>query len=465
MKTAIEDRLRHALALEANAVEVASPGGVDDGSTPGHGPRLPAVVAALALVAVLMVALVAHDDRGSRLQATSPPGRLYLAPTEVDRFRVVHAAISPTMDLENLSARRMFGRRSDDGRSVTARVEVLVYAGTPAVAPPGETLLVEGERVPIQRGSDGNTMLIWEEDGDRQVHVATSGLSSVELVALVASLRPGPAETANPALPARFVPAPPSVTATGPEVSVIRQAWVGSGPNRGFKIAVAEDSALSLESLAWRYPGARPTTVRGQPGVVFDGRRRELAWLERPGAVVTLESEGLTVSQLRGVAERLRPIDQAAWERLVAAAQAVSDPQPIRGPATVVATGERGGSKWEAKVYELAGAGDPAVCLEVASLDLCHQLHLAVRGVGGLYHGPDFLTGTVGREVARLQVVFADGRTVDAQPVGREAGFPMAFLVVPLGDGERPELVVALDGEGRELSRSEVGPVVSPSFP
>lgn len=458
--TPIEDRLRRALSLEAATVEVDAPVPLA-ASAAVRRSRPGVLVAALAAVSVLALAVVARDDDGNRLQVTAPPGRLYLAPTDAEDFRLLDADTDADDGLAVTTTHRTLGRPSADGRFVAAAVTIIVHTDDGPVLNIGEMLRVEGEDVAIQRSSDREATLIWSQDSRRTVELRASGLSDVELVALVASLRPGPAESREPNLPGGFVAAPASATPSTDE-DASRQLWVGSGPGRAFEIALTEAPALGLDALAWRYPGARPTTVRGQQAMVLEGQRRTLAWLERPGALVAIESEGLPLSRLRSLADGLRVLDEVAWDRLVSTAEQpnVSYHHGWRS-TVVVASGEREGRPWEATAHRLLGVRDAVVCLTMEESDTCHQTDRAGMGaISGLWRSRSFLTGGVDLDVARIRIMFADGRRLDVQPVGGEAGFPIAFLVLPLPEEVRSATVTAFDDAGRELGRQDVGPLI-----
>jgi len=355
--TRIEDRLRRALAAEAAALEVGTTPAFAAPPAPRRRPVL--LVAALAAVTVLSLAVVARDDGRRRLQVTAPPGRLYLAPTDAKGFRLTDAATDP--DLGELGgdpiSKSFFAKPSQDGTTVTATVAVFVFATDPQVPRErAETLLVEGEYIDVVRGPDDNAVLMWEEGDGSAVHVATSGLADVELVALAASLRPGPAASVAPALPTGVLALPADVRIPDDDAPLSTQHWVSDNGD-SFDLIVAEDPALTPAALVWSYPQSRATTVRGHEGRVFDGELRRLGWLERPGALVTLDSSSLTIDQMRGIAENLRALDAAEWKALTATAQ----PEQMmrkRGRSEIVAKAERAGKAWEALAYELEVGAD-----------------------------------------------------------------------------------------------------------
>lgn len=102
MTPKMEQRLRHALRQGAETVQ-APPGaweGIRARIEPGRQRRLArpgahlAVGAAVVLVAVVLAATLRGND-ANRLEVAAGPGRLYLAPSAVDGFRLVYAVIDP----------------------------------------------------------------------------------------------------------------------------------------------------------------------------------------------------------------------------------------------------------------------------------------------------------------------------------------------------------------------------------
>lgn len=459
--TSIEDRLRRALSLEAGAVDVGAPAALA-ATAVGRRSRPGFVVAALAAVTVLALAVVARDDGGNRLQVTSSTGRLYLAPTNVEGFRLIDVATDPKPDPDQgtLVARRFFARPSADGTTVTATVAVVVLEADRLTSGDGrEEIVVEGEPVDVQRGPDDNTMLLWEEDSGLSVHVAAYGLGDSDLVDLAASLRPGPAASATPDLPAGVVPLPATVQLPPDDAPRSTQQWINASGD-SFTLAIGEHASLDTEALRWSFPAARPTTVRGHEGRVSGGELRRLAWLERPGALVTLDSNSLTVADLGTIAVGLRSLDEAQWEAL-AATEETDLALRKRGRATIIAAGEREGSPWEALVYGLEERVVPAVCLEVGGQDICYQATGVSRsGMSALLASGGFITGVTAADVDRVEARLPDGRVLDVEPLGvdLELSLSIGFIVIPLPADLASATVVAFDGEGRELGRQDVGP-------
>lgn len=488
MNPPVEERLRHALADEAEATTVTSEAWERiESRTTGRRrwelARRPLVfVPALAavLLAVLVVVNV-RDADGNRLRVAGAPGRLLLAPTGVDeQFQLTSTDLDPDRGPNGPTSLRPFGRTSSDGVTLDGAATILVSPrGSYPTGAGGSTLSVEGEPVEVVRGPDGNVTLIWAEEGGPEVQdvvVATYGLSDRELVVLAASLRPGPAETARPALPAGFVPLGDHSRAGRPFEGWhhLRQDW-SSGNTAGFNVEITESPGRSLEQVAWEQPGARLVTVRGTRGLLSDADRVRLSWLERPGTSVTVGAYGMSESEVRKVAEGLELVSEKQWAEMVSAVE-VADRIDVRDK-TAVAAGEIEGRAWKAAVVRPTGAPAGDVCLEVDSVGIMSgtcfhhgpgpsagqldQLGVSVEGVRAWA----FLTGTVGTGVARVEVRRPDGPTITAVPVGHEVGLPFTFLVVPLPPGSRSVTVVALDAEGRESSRGDLEVPALPPAP
>ncbi|MGH9155924.1 MAG: hypothetical protein ACRD1K_08870 [Acidimicrobiales bacterium] len=451
MRTPVEDRLREALARQAETTKV-DPGGWERIES-RLGPRRwlsgvvrPGVLVPALAVVALVVAVVTVSQRGqdSRVRAADAPGRLYLVPT-LEGFKLENVLIDPPVDERVPRVTRVFGRRSPDGVTLNAAVGVLVSS---VLAPRFE--------------QDGMQVVEWRQ-GSQFVTLVTYGLSSAEAAAAEASLRAGPAEVTPPAAPADFetiFEVTTDLVASRPQMFV-DQTW-RSAAGGEFHLTVTEALDASLDAIAWGQPGSRLVAVRGTDGLVSaDGDT--MTWVERTGIAVTVYGPDLGPAELVAIAGSLRPIDGDAWKKLI-----VGVPDrlpPDSGSAVEISSGERDGVFWQALVHRFVDPdGRELVCLLLKSTagsgSLCTPPGVLPPGtVADVEQRDGFLAGRVSPEVTRLRILLAGGSTVDTGPVGRDTGFPTAYLVVQLPPGATAETVVVQDDAGRELSRSKVTPM------
>lgn len=326
MSNSVEDRLRRALAQQANTTTTspdgwrrvraaAEGGGPVRRRVPVRGAVLAPAAAVVAIVAVL--ATVADDGGGDRtLQVSGDSGRLYLAPTGVEpRFHLGRASDGEPGAALPPSSFRAFGRRAPDGVTVEASV-VIAMPGDRALiwtTPEPAPLRALGRDLAVAGDPFGQRNLSWTQADGRTVGVMTFGLSQAELVAVAESLLAGDPATAVPALPAGFSPISSGSTSGLPPMTL--QTWEAGDGDR-FSVAVGDGPYATVEDVAWWLPGGRATKVRDTTAVYLAGEEAFLLWIERPGTMVTMQASGLSEHELVGIAEGLRPIGDSAWQEL-----------------------------------------------------------------------------------------------------------------------------------------------------
>lgn len=453
-RATVEERLREALARQARdtALSAGAWARIEARTVRRRRPPRWVVVPALVTTALVVVAVVnAGDGDGpSRLRVTEAPGRLYLAPSGLDDLRLEYAETDSREALGNRFITRVFGRRASDGVGVPASLVVSISQGDIPLATDGsETLLVAGEALPVRRDGDG-VAVMWRA-GEDVVEVSGRGMTEADFVPAVANVRQGPAASVVPVLPAGFAPL---YEGSWDGRRITDQVWrLGTG---SFDLSILEGPAITLDWAAWRLPGAAAVDVRGARGLAgtdLEGTDTAvLAWVERPGALVTLSSFDLDVGRLREVAERLAPLDEEAWRKLTGPRAR----QPAGGLGTVVSSGDHNGVHWTASLLQRAGE-KPAVCLET-SVDrarfssVCYQQEVGGTQLVGILVSPGMITAAVGLEVSEVRVVFADGSALTTRPTGQQAGLPMLFLMLLLPPEAEPVYAAALDATGGELS-------------
>jgi len=339
MSSAVEERLRRALAQQAATTTTAPEGWrrirtrIDGGRRllrPDLGWR--GVLAPAAAVAmIVVVGLIGRGEDGT-LHVTGGPGRLYLVPTGVDgRFHLA-AADSDPQTPSPAGHYRAFGRRAADGVALDASAVVIVpgdFALIGAIPEPSP-LQVLGQDLTVTGDEAGTRTLSWTQADGRSVAVMTFGLSQPELVILAESLLHGDADAATPTLPPGFVAIRDGALPEGlPTVSF--STWEAEAGRR-FTVNVSEISGVALDDLAWWLPGGRATKVRGTTAIYAAHSEGALAWIERPGATVSIYGKGLSEKELTTIAENLRPVDANAWQDILARApQRGNDVQPMTG--------------------------------------------------------------------------------------------------------------------------------------
>lgn len=345
MSTPVEERLREALAQQALTTAVGPDGWRRIRARLGPGRRwrptglrqwlLLAPAAGVAVLALVVVAVLAGRDGDRSVHVTGAGERLYLAPTGVEhRFQLRSADADPQTTPLPPGTFRAFGRRAADGVALEASLVITVPAdhALRGALPPRRDLRVLGRDVPVAEDSFGLQIPSWTQADGRTVAVMSFGLSDAELVAAVASLLPGDATTAVPALPPGFTPMRNGALPEG-TMSVSFQNWA-AGDGDLFGVSVSESPNATVDDLARWLPGGRATKVRGKTAIFVDRSHRQLAWIERPGVVVTVDAEGLSEKEMVAIAEGLRPVDEAAWRALTLRAS------PVGGQTVTVSSTE-----------------------------------------------------------------------------------------------------------------------------
>ncbi|MGH9165721.1 MAG: hypothetical protein ACRDZW_09445 [Acidimicrobiales bacterium] len=424
------------------------------------------LVSALAVVTLIIGAVMVNGgtERDGRVRAADVPAltRLYLVPTGVAGFELVDVIVDPGSQPAPPRTLRVFGRRAPDGVTLSASVAVVA---SPTLEPPTGG--------PAQDG-DGRRVVTWREGADF-VTLVTFGVTAEEEATVEASLRAGPVAATSPVLPPGFVPVFQETPADRAAATrrLTDQRWRSTTDGFAtFNVTVTEAASVTMDALSWEVPAARVVTVRGTAGLL-SADNRMLTWIERPGVAVSILGTTLRPEQLQEIATGLRPIDRSAWDKRIAGIP--PGPQPGAPPEIPIASGERDGVPWQAAVGRSHGVGGrELLCLVVhnaggAGGSCTESAALAPGAMADVEGTADgFVLGRVAPDVARLRVLLADGSSLEAAPAGGDAGFPTAYVVVPLPPGATAGTVVALDAGGRELSRSAVhpadfGPVLLPA--
>jgi hypothetical protein len=299
MSTPVEERLRRALAQQAEATTVAPDGWSriqarlrPDRRWRPSGLRqwlLLAPAAGVAVVALVVVAVFAGRDGAKTVQVTGGPGRLYLAPTGVEpRFQLRSADLDPQVDPLPPGTFRAFGRRAADGVALEASLVITVPANFAlrGSLPPTRDLRVLGRNVPVAEDGAGAQVPSWTQPDGRTVALMAFGLSDAQLVAVIESLLPGDATTAAPALPPGLLPVRSGALPEG-TLPMSVQTWEANDGAR-FGVNVADAPNATVDDLAWWVPGGKATKVRGKTAIYTDRSGGFLTWLERPGVAVSV---------------------------------------------------------------------------------------------------------------------------------------------------------------------------------
>lgn len=292
----------------------------------------PVCVATAAAACIMVLVFVGRDDDGA-VRATAGPGRLYLAPSGLDgRFRLTNAETDPRYGPASPvapGAFRAFGRRAPDGLALEASVVVVVPSDFALIgAEPASPLPALGQKVAVSTDHYGLRILSWTQRDGQTVGVMTFGVPDDALVRLAESLLAGDASRDTPALPPGFTPVHRGDLPGGPPPVSIQSWEADDGDN--FMVTVSDVPGATVDDVAWYLPGGRATPVRGAVGVYSERQDADLAWIERPGTVVTVHGAGLSEAELVAIAEGLRPVDENAWWELAAGARRLDDPAPGR---------------------------------------------------------------------------------------------------------------------------------------
>ena len=223
-------------------------------------------------------------------------------------------------------------------------------------------------------------------------------------------------------------------------------------------------------------------TVRGHeavlttPSLVIDGPtpRRSVAWVERPGELVTVSGSSISKDELLAVAEDVEPVTAATWKDLVERSQ-MGEFDPANAddpPAAKVGEGRfPDGSRWllSASASPDAEVTDASASLSVAVVRSGGSSSSSTSGMGSSIGGETeqpaifgievmstddrtFAGALVVPDVDRVEQQTADG-TVETEPEIVEGGGYRGFATELTTD---TAALVAFAADGTELGRLEV---------
>jgi hypothetical protein len=145
------------------------------------------------------------------------------------------------------------------------------------------------------------------------------------------------------------------------------------------------------------------------------------------------------------------------------------DPAPD-GRVLEPARGEAGGVPWAFGVYR---SGEQVCTYVVADTVVqgpaCGPLDegraLGPFGAGGmLVGGWTYVGGVAGRDVVEVRILLEGGARAEISTTSiDEVGVDASAFFVPLEPGVIPAVVVAVDDDGRELERVQIGPLEVPT--
>lgn len=369
---------------------------------------------------------------------------------------------------------RLFARTAPDGVTLAASLAVLVtdgplrdprgqefHGGPP---PPLEKLSVGGEPTGVFRENSIRSSVSFRAADGRAVAVIADHLDDAQLATVAASVRTAEPTTGRPALPAGFglVHTGPWPSDSGPQ-RALRQDWEDVRVGRSLTMTIDVSGNRSLASLAWDTFEARaaPVTVRGHRGILTGmGVLPTLAWMERPDTLVSIAGNGLDAEAVKGIAEDLQVVDEAAWR-----AAPIGPITPFTG--VPVASGVNNGVAWEATAgLTPSMLGIPAgACLHVTGiLSTCSPPPTQMPALSAVDVRPRadgrarFLTAALDRRVARVTITYRDGTTAEVTPVGDAIDLPAVFVIVELAPGIQPTGLSAFDASGRELGSVAIPP-------
>lgn len=237
--------------------------------------------------------------------------------------------------------------------------------------------------------------------------------------------------------------------------------------------AIAEVHATELVAA-----DAEEVTVRGHDALLTRatigddtaGPWFTVSWLERPGEVLRVSGIGVTEDEVLAAAEGVTPVEPAEWKDLVERTQLGEFDPANAGDPTKTKVGEgrfADGTRWTltASEPEDPEVSDPSADLSVTIDDGTSSGESSISGLGAGLDGSDptalltlevmatggktFLSALVGPDVARAELVDADGGRVADGEIVEGGGF--RGIVALLGTEERT--LVLLDADGTELGR------------
>jgi hypothetical protein len=147
------------------------------------------------------------------------------------------------------------------------------------------------------------------------------------------------------------------------------------------------------------------------------------------------------------------------------------------GPVVTVAAGTLDGFGWRFIVYQ---AKDGRICSGFQPVGFstphgyisCHKSRpyrgshggpLGISDFGADFSGrsdavPDAIEQEVSRDVVRVRLLLEDGRRLDLQTHGTEAGLPNNFFAARLPDMRAVRAIVGYNREGAQVWRQDRGP-------
>lgn len=181
-----------------------------------------------------------------------------------------------------------------------------------------------------------------------------------------------------------------------------------------------------------------------------------MQWAPAPTVVLAVHGgTRLSEAEVRQIAQGIT-YDPALDDLVVA----LTPERPSSRPAAVVAEGDNGAAHWELVAHE----SDQGLCVMlnhgITSGSSCGQNigpNQAISGgpSGGI--GWQFLSGSVRKDVVRLQVELDDGSTIRLRPVGPDTGFEVNFYATPLPPERKAVRAVAFDGIDLEVGQVRFG--------
>jgi len=306
--------------------------------------------------------------------------------------------------------------------------DVARYAGARRVEVPGRPGLL----LPIVRGRTESTV-VWGLGPNVLVQVRGSGVTDDELLRF-----------ARGDIPDGFRESIGSDEGSLPPPTP-RRYEVGTTPFRGPAAYLASGLPTVRILAMWDEPLSPGTaeTVRGHPGVLStNGAETRLAWLERPGLLVTVTGTNVGPDDVRRVALGLR---EQSMEEVLGRAS-------VR--RTLLARGRLASGPYE--LWIAGGATGP--CLELVARSVTHTCSPDITATIAdtpMSIREGVASGPVVPEAARVRLELAGGKSVETEAVGASAGQGAAFYVVDLPrDFGRVVAVVALGPDGQVLRRS-----------
>jgi len=379
-----------------------------------------------------------------RFLPTWLPGDLRIE-TEDERQAITDAGAgstrSYTRNLPTGQSDRLLLSLQTDATPFDADVEVPRYPGARRIEVQGRA----GLFLPVV-GGRREAIVVWSPGPRQLAQVRGVGLSDDELSTIAQGFVPGLDGTP---VPATFRGSIGRAPGSSPP-AVPRRYEVGTIPFRG-PAAYPGSGLPAVRVLAvWNdpLPPGTPETARDRPATLStNGADTSLAWLERPGLLVTVTGTNLGVDDVRRVAAGLR--EQSIDEVLARVS--------VR-PVTVA----RGSIDRTNETYELRTASGPAgLCLDLLLRTLARSCSSDVTATFAdlpVSIGQDGVAfGAVVPEATRVRLELAGGRTLETPAVGADAGQGAAFYVVTLPpDYGRVEAVVALGPNGQVIRRTPV---------